>query len=161
MKLIEFPVNRHDMDAKLHASLPASHIAWWNNFAGVNFNEAVHVGKRIWIWFVTNNIDSHFIEWDISSRVLGLRSRDWKSSSILRNLWHKSITELLSRKTETNPLLNTGVFLEFASIIQQKPLNHALSPLWITQTHLLRNDALFFKKWHWFLKYKHRKHTSS
>ena len=39
------------------------------------------------MWFVTNNIDSHSIEWElimfINIRVLRLRCTDWKSSLIL------------------------------------------------------------------------------
>ena len=68
------------------------HVTWRNNLPAVKVNEAV--GKIIWkaskisaIWYVTSNIYSHSIEWElmfINIRVLRLRSIDWKSS--LRNV---------------------------------------------------------------------------
>lgn len=68
------------------------HVTWRNNPPAVKIDEAV--GKIIWkaskisaIWYVTSNIYSHSIEWElmfINIRVLRLRSIDWKSS--LRNV---------------------------------------------------------------------------
>ena len=68
------------------------HVTWRNNLPAVKVNEAV--GKIIWkaskisaIGYVTSNIYSHSIEWElmfINIRVLRLRSIDWKSS--LRNV---------------------------------------------------------------------------
>ena len=67
-------------------------VTWRNNLPAVKVNEAV--GKIIWkasnisaIWYVTSNIYSHSIEWELmlkNIRVLRLRSIDWKSS--LRNV---------------------------------------------------------------------------
>ena len=90
------------------------------------------------MWFVTNNIDSHSIEWElimfINIRVLRLRSTDWKSS----------LKELHSRKSSSfDRFLHcfTGYFsLLFHAFFRNQLFSTKLS---YTYNEPACNDSLF------------------
>ena len=72
-------------------------VTWWNNFAAVKIKE-FEKPQRQGMWFVTNNIDLHSIESEVTMfiniRVLRLRGTDWKSSLSKRKVCSGQRSEL-------------------------------------------------------------------